>query len=112
MCAFHGGHDTGPRPSALLARAAYPTKPRCQIALSPPRPNTSIRSGPQDTADGSEGRLPPSDSHVPQVPVNGRCHNARSPPRANRSIRPDPQLDTSGDPVMNPPTESHAAQVV
>jgi hypothetical protein len=60
----------------------------CQMWLSVPSTNTSIRFGPQDTADGLCRKTPPRCSQPDQLfPFHHLCHRWLSVPLAKTSRR-------------------------
>src|SRR4051812_28876600 len=85
---------------------ALPVQLVPQKVLSLPRANISMRSGPQDTAPGSEVMVPPRFSQPAQtVPFQDRCQSALLVPRINTSKRFAPHDETAGLPRHEPAME-------
>src|SRR5206468_4209985 len=75
-----------------------------------PRPNTSSRWSPQDTAAGALVKSPPSGSQPPQPPSNQLWYIWSSVPIAKISSRPAPHETAAGGLLNIPPRLTQPCQ--
>ena len=112
------GAVVNPPPSEVHAvHCALPGELWAIVEIGPPLTRTKTCSALVDglrTTTGIDVRSPPSDIHVPHVPLTAvcaMCQSALSVPRAKTSSRPSALTPTAGPEVITPPSDPAGTQV-